>query len=220
MLWPQRSDCALEYSSVPAAYLLPTYYLPPETQGLRSLHNSWVCVFHRYRYMVSVLKHVVEWTQNMSVCGHINDAFVCICVCGRIWVFSLNTMSRFSKAESFEWFIFAYIQPSVDCPLWREQSSWDTRCSGLWSQHPDLPNPSASLTRLASGRKGAARSLRFPGISSSFITVWEWWYHKEIVNKYCNNLAVTLADRFVCMWESWGGCQLITVPVIEDPKVT
>uniref|UniRef100_A0A674MPX7 Tetratricopeptide repeat domain 17 n=1 Tax=Takifugu rubripes TaxID=31033 RepID=A0A674MPX7_TAKRU len=34
MLWPQRSDCALEYSSVPTAHLLPTYYLPPETQGL------------------------------------------------------------------------------------------------------------------------------------------------------------------------------------------
>ncbi|CAF99942.1 unnamed protein product, partial [Tetraodon nigroviridis] len=70
MLWPQRSNCALEYSSVPAAYLLPTYYLPPETQGLR-----------------------------------------------------------------------------------------------LWSQHPDLSNPSASLTRLASGRERAARSLRFPDLS-------------------------------------------------------
>uniref|UniRef100_A0A672G359 Tetratricopeptide repeat domain 17 n=1 Tax=Salarias fasciatus TaxID=181472 RepID=A0A672G359_SALFA len=35
MLWPQRTDCAHEYPSVPPANLLPTYYLPPETQGLR-----------------------------------------------------------------------------------------------------------------------------------------------------------------------------------------
>lgn len=34
MLWPQRADCAREYPSVPDAHLLPTYYLPPETQGL------------------------------------------------------------------------------------------------------------------------------------------------------------------------------------------
>ncbi|XP_034416022.1 tetratricopeptide repeat protein 17 isoform X2 [Cyclopterus lumpus] len=33
-LWPQRTDCAHEYPSVPPAHLLPTYYLPPETQGL------------------------------------------------------------------------------------------------------------------------------------------------------------------------------------------
>ncbi|XP_044041325.1 tetratricopeptide repeat protein 17 [Siniperca chuatsi] len=34
MLWPQRSDCVHEYPSVPPAHLLPTFYLPPETQGL------------------------------------------------------------------------------------------------------------------------------------------------------------------------------------------
>uniref|UniRef100_A0A3Q3JLQ3 Tetratricopeptide repeat domain 17 n=1 Tax=Monopterus albus TaxID=43700 RepID=A0A3Q3JLQ3_MONAL len=38
MLWPQRSDCSREYPTVPPAHLLPTYYLPPETQGLRSVH--------------------------------------------------------------------------------------------------------------------------------------------------------------------------------------
>ncbi|KAM3625402.1 uncharacterized protein V6R79_011527 [Siganus canaliculatus] len=37
MLWPQRSDCVLEYPSVPPSHLLPTYYLPPETQGLSPL---------------------------------------------------------------------------------------------------------------------------------------------------------------------------------------
>uniref|UniRef100_A0A3B5AMA1 Tetratricopeptide repeat protein 17-like n=1 Tax=Stegastes partitus TaxID=144197 RepID=A0A3B5AMA1_9TELE len=37
MLWPQRDDCAREYPSVPPAHLLPTYYLPAETQGLRSV---------------------------------------------------------------------------------------------------------------------------------------------------------------------------------------
>ncbi|KAF1392540.1 hypothetical protein PFLUV_G00029090 [Perca fluviatilis] len=34
MLWPQRTNCVHEYPSVPPAHLLPTYYLPPETQGL------------------------------------------------------------------------------------------------------------------------------------------------------------------------------------------
>ncbi|XP_054471501.1 LOW QUALITY PROTEIN: tetratricopeptide repeat protein 17 [Anoplopoma fimbria] len=34
MLWPQRTDCAHEYPSVPPAHLLPTFYLPPESQGL------------------------------------------------------------------------------------------------------------------------------------------------------------------------------------------
>uniref|UniRef100_A0A8D3CCM4 Tetratricopeptide repeat domain 17 n=1 Tax=Scophthalmus maximus TaxID=52904 RepID=A0A8D3CCM4_SCOMX len=37
MLWPQRTDCAHEYPSVPPAHLLPTYYLPPETHALRSV---------------------------------------------------------------------------------------------------------------------------------------------------------------------------------------
>uniref|UniRef100_A0A3Q4AUV0 Tetratricopeptide repeat domain 17 n=1 Tax=Mola mola TaxID=94237 RepID=A0A3Q4AUV0_MOLML len=37
MLWPQRNDCVHEYPSVPPANLLPTYYLPPEMQGLRSV---------------------------------------------------------------------------------------------------------------------------------------------------------------------------------------
>uniref|UniRef100_A0A673BY98 Tetratricopeptide repeat domain 17 n=1 Tax=Sphaeramia orbicularis TaxID=375764 RepID=A0A673BY98_9TELE len=36
MLWPQRADCASEFPSVPPADQLPTYYIPPETQGLRS----------------------------------------------------------------------------------------------------------------------------------------------------------------------------------------
>lgn len=34
MLWPQRADCASEFPSVPPADQLPTYYIPPETQGL------------------------------------------------------------------------------------------------------------------------------------------------------------------------------------------
>uniref|UniRef100_A0A667ZQL1 Tetratricopeptide repeat domain 17 n=1 Tax=Myripristis murdjan TaxID=586833 RepID=A0A667ZQL1_9TELE len=35
ILWPRRTDCAHEFPSVPPAHLLPTFYLPPETQGLR-----------------------------------------------------------------------------------------------------------------------------------------------------------------------------------------
>ncbi|XP_029354893.1 tetratricopeptide repeat protein 17 [Echeneis naucrates] len=34
ILWPQRTECAHEYPTVPPAHLLPTYYLPPETQAL------------------------------------------------------------------------------------------------------------------------------------------------------------------------------------------
>ncbi|KAM4630032.1 tetratricopeptide repeat protein 17 [Polymixia lowei] len=34
MLWPQRADCAHDFPSIPPAHLLPTFYLPPETQGL------------------------------------------------------------------------------------------------------------------------------------------------------------------------------------------
>uniref|UniRef100_A0A3Q2ZKR4 Tetratricopeptide repeat domain 17 n=1 Tax=Kryptolebias marmoratus TaxID=37003 RepID=A0A3Q2ZKR4_KRYMA len=34
ILWPQKADCEHEYSDIPPAHLLPTYYLSPETQGL------------------------------------------------------------------------------------------------------------------------------------------------------------------------------------------
>ncbi|KAL1007648.1 hypothetical protein UPYG_G00089480 [Umbra pygmaea] len=33
VLWPQRDECALQFPSIPPAHLLPTFYLPPETQG-------------------------------------------------------------------------------------------------------------------------------------------------------------------------------------------
>ncbi|XP_056134569.1 tetratricopeptide repeat protein 17 [Lampris incognitus] len=33
VLWPQRADCAHEFPSLPPAHLLPTFYLPPETEG-------------------------------------------------------------------------------------------------------------------------------------------------------------------------------------------
>ncbi|KAJ3593701.1 hypothetical protein NHX12_006035, partial [Muraenolepis orangiensis] len=34
MLWPRRADCAQEFPAIPPAHLLPTFYLPPETQGV------------------------------------------------------------------------------------------------------------------------------------------------------------------------------------------
>lgn len=37
MLWPQKSDCISECPSVPPAHSMPTYYPPPETQGLSSV---------------------------------------------------------------------------------------------------------------------------------------------------------------------------------------
>uniref|UniRef100_A0A8C9ZJ72 Tetratricopeptide repeat domain 17 n=1 Tax=Sander lucioperca TaxID=283035 RepID=A0A8C9ZJ72_SANLU len=51
MLWPQRTNCVHEYPSVPPAHLLPTYYLPPETQGLRSVHITGFC-----GYIVTILQ--------------------------------------------------------------------------------------------------------------------------------------------------------------------
>ncbi|CAB1338914.1 unnamed protein product [Coregonus sp. 'balchen'] len=38
LLWPRRADCAHEFPGIPPAHLLPTFYLPPDTQGL-SLQN-------------------------------------------------------------------------------------------------------------------------------------------------------------------------------------
>uniref|UniRef100_A0A8C7XE86 Tetratricopeptide repeat domain 17 n=1 Tax=Oryzias sinensis TaxID=183150 RepID=A0A8C7XE86_9TELE len=37
VLWPERAHCSHECPNVPPAHLLPTFYLPPETQGLRSV---------------------------------------------------------------------------------------------------------------------------------------------------------------------------------------
>ncbi|XP_072527603.1 tetratricopeptide repeat protein 17 [Salminus brasiliensis] len=33
VLWPRRSDCAQRFPSIPSAHLLPTFFLPPESQG-------------------------------------------------------------------------------------------------------------------------------------------------------------------------------------------
>uniref|UniRef100_A0A3B5Q9L1 Tetratricopeptide repeat domain 17 n=1 Tax=Xiphophorus maculatus TaxID=8083 RepID=A0A3B5Q9L1_XIPMA len=40
-LWPQRSDCAHQYPSIPPAHLLPTYFLLPEAQGLGLLNDIY-----------------------------------------------------------------------------------------------------------------------------------------------------------------------------------
>uniref|UniRef100_A0A673YA25 Tetratricopeptide repeat domain 17 n=1 Tax=Salmo trutta TaxID=8032 RepID=A0A673YA25_SALTR len=37
LLWPRRADCADEFPVIPPAHLLPTFYLPPETQGTRNI---------------------------------------------------------------------------------------------------------------------------------------------------------------------------------------
>ncbi|KAJ7994617.1 hypothetical protein DPEC_G00251340 [Dallia pectoralis] len=39
MLWPRRDDCGHEFPVVPPAHLLPTFFLPPETQGPLSLQD-------------------------------------------------------------------------------------------------------------------------------------------------------------------------------------
>uniref|UniRef100_A0A3P8YYU9 Tetratricopeptide repeat domain 17 n=1 Tax=Esox lucius TaxID=8010 RepID=A0A3P8YYU9_ESOLU len=39
MLWPRRTDCAHQFPVIPPAHLLPTFYLPPETQGLLRLYS-------------------------------------------------------------------------------------------------------------------------------------------------------------------------------------
>ncbi|XP_051989819.1 tetratricopeptide repeat protein 17-like isoform X2 [Xyrauchen texanus] len=38
VLWPKRSDCAQQFSTVPPAHLLPTYYLSPESRNFKALN--------------------------------------------------------------------------------------------------------------------------------------------------------------------------------------
>ncbi|XP_053473026.1 tetratricopeptide repeat protein 17 [Ictalurus furcatus] len=42
MLWPRSSDCAQRFPSVPSANLLPTFFLPPESHGLRGKSSLYV----------------------------------------------------------------------------------------------------------------------------------------------------------------------------------
>uniref|UniRef100_A0A3B3YHT1 Tetratricopeptide repeat domain 17 n=1 Tax=Poecilia mexicana TaxID=48701 RepID=A0A3B3YHT1_9TELE len=41
-LWPQRSDCAHQFPSIPPAHLLPTYFLSPEAQGICHLSHATI----------------------------------------------------------------------------------------------------------------------------------------------------------------------------------
>uniref|UniRef100_A0A673Y986 Tetratricopeptide repeat domain 17 n=1 Tax=Salmo trutta TaxID=8032 RepID=A0A673Y986_SALTR len=43
LLWPRRADCADEFPVIPPAHLLPTFYLPPETQGTRLVNILHYC---------------------------------------------------------------------------------------------------------------------------------------------------------------------------------
>uniref|UniRef100_A0A6Q2XUC0 Tetratricopeptide repeat domain 17 n=1 Tax=Esox lucius TaxID=8010 RepID=A0A6Q2XUC0_ESOLU len=43
MLWPRRTDCAHQFPVIPPAHLLPTFYLPPETQ-VTACDSPGVCV--------------------------------------------------------------------------------------------------------------------------------------------------------------------------------
>ncbi|GAA6104522.1 tetratricopeptide repeat protein 17 isoform X1 [Tachysurus ichikawai] len=42
MLWPRSSDCAQRFPTVPSANLLPTFFLPPESHGLRGKSSLYV----------------------------------------------------------------------------------------------------------------------------------------------------------------------------------
>uniref|UniRef100_A0A3P8RJB1 Tetratricopeptide repeat domain 17 n=1 Tax=Amphiprion percula TaxID=161767 RepID=A0A3P8RJB1_AMPPE len=65
MLWPQRADCDREYPSVPPAHLLPTYYLPPETQGLGFPHL-------KFDFYHSISSHL--FLEVRDVCLHTQDS--------------------------------------------------------------------------------------------------------------------------------------------------
>lgn len=114
-------------------------------------------------------------------------------------------------------------QPSVDSPLWEQQSSSDGSSAKLWSRPPAIPSPPACLTRLASGRERAARSLCLAGIClPHYLYVQLIW-----INGY---RYVCLQNYYVCMyvWVVSVVCgtvqkniQLITSQcVITDPAVT
>ncbi len=59
--------------------------------------------------------------------------------------------------------VIVYFQPSGNSPLWDQQSSADGSSANLWFRPPTTSSPPAGLTRLATGRKGAARRLCLPG---------------------------------------------------------
>ncbi|XP_062845403.1 tetratricopeptide repeat protein 17 [Trichomycterus rosablanca] len=42
VLWPTRSDCTQRFPSIPSAHLLPTFFLPPESHGLRAKSSLYV----------------------------------------------------------------------------------------------------------------------------------------------------------------------------------
>uniref|UniRef100_A0A673Y9J2 Tetratricopeptide repeat domain 17 n=1 Tax=Salmo trutta TaxID=8032 RepID=A0A673Y9J2_SALTR len=65
LLWPRRADCADEFPVIPPAHLLPTFYLPPETQGTRLVSTEQP-----------------HWSR-VEVC-HCADR-VCVCVCVCVW---------------------------------------------------------------------------------------------------------------------------------------
>lgn len=76
----------------------------------------------------------------------------------------------FAKKRMSEICLLMFIQPSGNSSLWDQQSFWDSRSARLWSCPPTIPSPSACLTRVAPGRKGAARSFCLWGICLSICT--------------------------------------------------
>lgn len=67
ILWPQRTDCVHEYSVVPSAHLLPTYYLSPETQALGSVHCPELAVFVFFFFWDNVVVVLQAMVCGMSI---------------------------------------------------------------------------------------------------------------------------------------------------------
>uniref|UniRef100_A0A8C5D2X3 Tetratricopeptide repeat protein 17 n=1 Tax=Gouania willdenowi TaxID=441366 RepID=A0A8C5D2X3_GOUWI len=87
MLWPQRMDCAQDYPNVPPAHLLPTYFLSPEAQGLRSdTYPSGYVMDARGRSLMLCLSLLtVEDVEDIYLLGVMIFGLlmmgVCVCAC-------------------------------------------------------------------------------------------------------------------------------------------
>uniref|UniRef100_A0A8C7MUH1 Tetratricopeptide repeat domain 17 n=1 Tax=Oncorhynchus kisutch TaxID=8019 RepID=A0A8C7MUH1_ONCKI len=89
LLWPRRTDCADEFPVIPPAHLLPTFYLPPETQGPRL--TTEMCFLSQYPS--APLGAPLSQPQSSPTGAGLKCVTVLIlCVC--VWVQVLLSRSR------------------------------------------------------------------------------------------------------------------------------
>lgn len=168
-----RGCCGLRGVTVPGIRMFPlltcfqptTFHLKHRASGQYTLldggilwvHSSSIATFHLIFMMI-----LITASHQSKGWGLVRKK-VSLCL--------QSYTSKFHQNKSLvsNICLIVYIQPSGNSPLWEQQSSSDSRFAKLWPCPPTISSPPACLTRLASGRKGAARSLSLPGICLLFI---------------------------------------------------